>query len=503
MIEGQSFPLLSATLLTPLAGSVLLWTMRDAGKARWVALSTAVVDLVLALIALARFHPADPGFQLVERVPWVSTLNVHYHVGVDGISVLLLPLTALLFAGAIGASWSSVRTLSRLYYSLLLLLQTSTLGVFLALDTILFFLFWEITLIPIYFLVSLWGVGPNRRYAAANYALVMLAGGVPLLFGFIVLAFQHPSAASVGLPFGLVFDYPELLKAPPAPAWQGLVFLLLTLGFAVKVPLFPLHTWLPVLAKEGPAPLLALITGLKLGVYGLIRFVVPLTPVAAQTYHWVLSAFAVVGILYGALAALGQTNLRRMLAYASVSHAGFAVLGISALNIQGIQGAVFQLLNFPLVAGGLFLLAGFLHHRIGSTDSVHLGGAARTMPLLAASFFLFGLAGMGVPGTSGFPAENLILIGALRSHAGSGMAALFGVVLTAAYFLGAYRKSFFGPLRNAVLADAADLRPRELAISLLLAAVVFIAGVWPQAVLDLIGSATEAWVAQLSAGPPG
>ena len=293
MVDGQSFPLLSATLLTPLAGSVLIWTVRNGQKARWMALGTAVIDLVMALIVVAHFHPADPGFQLVEQMPWVSTLNVHYHVGVDGISVLLLPLTALLFAGAIAASWNSVRTLPRLYYSLLLLLQSSTLGVFLALDTILFFVFWEISLIPIYFLVSLWGVGPNRRYAAANYTLVMLAGGVPLLFGFIVLAFQHPSAASVGLPFGLVFDYVELLKTPPTPAWQGLVFALLMLGFAAKVPLFPLHTWLPVLAKEGPASVVALITGLKVGIYGLLRFVVPLTPVAAQrsrAWRWWVSS---------------------------------------------------------------------------------------------------------------------------------------------------------------------------------------------------------------------
>jgi NADH-quinone oxidoreductase subunit M len=262
---------------------------------------------------------------------------------------------------------------------------------------------------------------------------------------------------------------------------------------------FPLHTWLPVVAQEGPVAVVALLTGLKLGAYGLIRFTVPLAPAAAQEYHWLLAGLGVVGILYGALLALAQTNLRRMLAFSSISHVGLVVLGLSSFTIQGIQGSLFQLLNFTVVAGGIFLLAGFLHHRIGSTDLISLGGAARSMPLLAAFFFLFGLAGMGVPATSGFPAEFLILVSALNTHTGAGLAALFGLVLGAGYFLSAYRRAFLGPLGNAVIADAVDLRPRELILVSALALLILAAGLYPNGVLDLTRAAAEAWMARISA----
>jgi NADH-quinone oxidoreductase subunit M len=494
---ASPLPLLTLLLLLPLVGAMALWLVPNPQHSRWAALVTAAVELGLGVAVLLRFDASDPGFQLVERAHWIPTLNVHYLVGVDGISVLFLPLAALIFAAAIVASWTSVRTLPRLYYALLLLLEGSTLGIFMALDTMLFFLFWELTLIPLYFLISLWGIGPNRRYAAASYTLFMLAGGVPLLFGFIVLAYHQGEASGIGIPAGLVFDYVELLRTPLAPAWQEVVFFLLLLGFAVKVPLFPFHTWLPVVAKEGPAAVAALLTGLKLGAYGIIRFLVPLTPLAVQRYHWLLAGLGVVGVLYGALGALGQTNLRRMLAFSSMSHVGLVILGVAAFNIQGIQGAVFQLLNFTVVAGGLFLLAGSLHHRIGSTDVISLGGVARTMPMLAAFFLLFGFASMGVPGTNGFPAEHLILIGTLQRHLGAGMAALFGVVLTAGYFLSSYRRSFLGPVRSTAVADAVDLRPRELALAVLLALVLLAAGFWPQGVLDVTQAASGAWVERL------
>jgi len=236
-------------------------------------------------------------------------------------------------------------------------------------------------------------------------------------------------------------------------------------------------------------------TGLKLGVYGLIRFVIPLAPQAALKYHWVLAGLGVIGLLYGALAALAQTNLRRMLAFASLSHVGLVVLGIASFSIYGVQGAIFQLLNFSIAASGIFLLAGFLHQRVGSTDIISLGGAAKTMPLLAAFFFFFGLAGMGVPGTSGFPAELLLILSALSSHTGAGLAALFAVVLSAAYFLGIYRRAFLGPVRSTVIAEALDLRRRELLPVLVLAALILLLGLWPGSVLDITRAASEAWLA--------
>jgi len=488
-------PLISLMIMSLPVGAALIWLVPNERYARSIALATVVIDLLLALMILAAFDPAQPGFQLVEKIDWMPDLNIHYMLGVDGISVLFLPLTAVLFNGIILASWNNVRSLPRLYYTLLMILESATLGIFCALDTMLFFFFWELTLVPIYFLVSLWGIGPHRRYAAVKYTLFMMAGGVPLLFGFLVLAVDQAAVSGAVVPEGLVFDYTVLLEQTLPVEMQGLVFFLLLLGFAVKVPVFPFHTWLPTLAMEGPVSIAVIMTGVKLGAYGLIRFVVPLAPQAAAEYHWVLAGLGVTGLVYGALAALSQTNLRRMLAFASLSHVGLVVLGIASLSVYGIQGAVFQLLNFTIVASGIFLLAGFLHQRVGSTDIISLGGAAKTMPLLAAFFFFFGLASLGVPGTSGFPAELLLILSALSTHTGAGLAALFSVVLAAGYFLGIYRRAFLGPVKSSVIGEALDLRRRELLLVLVLTGLVLLLGLWPGSVLDITQTASEDWVA--------
>ncbi|RLJ16511.1 NADH-quinone oxidoreductase subunit M [bacterium endosymbiont of Escarpia laminata] len=488
-------PLISLLILSLPIGAALIWLIPGSEGSRWVVLATALVDLVLATLILLGFDATQSGFQFVETASWIPSLNVHYKVGVDGVSVLFLPLTVLLFLGVILSSWTSVRTLPRLYYTLLLLLESATLGIFVSLDTILFFLFWELTLIPLYFLISFWGTGANRRYAAVKYTLFMLAGGVPLLFGFMLLAFNHAEIAGATLPGGLVFDMETLLSQPLPAEMQTIIFLLLLAGFAFKTPIFPFHTWLPVVAMEGPIAVAALMTGLKLGAYGIIRFVVPMAPAAAQDFHWLLAGLGVIGILYGAMMAIAQTNLRRMLAYSSISHVGLVILGVASLNIQGIQGALFHLLNFTIVAGGLFILTGFLHHRTGSTDIISLGGVAQRMPLLTAFFFLFGLASMGVPGTNGFPAEFLVLVSALETHTGAGLAALFGVVLSAGYFLSIYRRAFLGPITSPVVDEALDLRHRELLVVSAMGLLILTAGLYPNAVLDLTRVASEQWVA--------
>lgn len=485
----MNLPLLSLLFLTLPAGATLAWLWPRPEAARRIALGAALIDLVICILILLRFDPDTTGFQMVEQLDWIPSLNVRYEVGVDGISLLFLPATVLLFIGVIVASWNSVTQLPRLYYSLLLLLESTTLGIFCALDTMLFFLFWELSLVPLYFLISLWGVGPNRRYAAMKYMLIMLAGGIPLLFGFLLLAFNH--AHQMG---GLAFDLPTLLATPVPASIEMAIFLLLFTGFAVKVPLFPMHTWLPVVAMEGPVAVVALLAGLKLGVYGLIRFAIPLAPDAAASLHWLLAGLGTVGMLYGAVAAMAQTNLRRMMAYSSLSHVGLVVLGLASFSLQGVQGAVMQLLNFTLVSGGLFLLTSFLHHRIGSSDVQSLGGAARSMPLLASLFLFLGLASMGMPGTSGFPAELLIILSALKSHTGAALAALFGMVLGAAYFLSLYRRAFFGPMTSPVVTEAADLLPREKAVLLLFALIVLVLGLYPALVLDLMRVSVEAWL---------
>lgn len=485
---------LSTLLLLYPVAAALVWLFPRADSARLLALAAHLGGLILSLFLLTGFDTAQSGFQLLQRTPWIPSLNVEYAVGVDGISILFLPATALVFLGVALAAWNSVRELPRLWHSLLLLQAGATLGVFSAVDTLLFFLFWELSLVPFYFLVSLWGVGMHKGYAATKYTLIMFAGGVPLLFGFLLLAFNH--AAQGG---GLSFDLVTLLNTPLPDHLEWTVFLLLFLGFAVKTPVFPLHTWLPLLSMEGPVPVAALLVGLKLGAYGLIRFAIPLAPDAAQDLHWLLAGLGTFGLLYGAVAALAQTNPRGMLAYASLSHVGLVLLGIASFNQQGIQGAVLQLLNFTLVAGGLMLITAMLRQRLGSTDTLSLGGAARTMPLLASLFLFLGLASLGAPGTSSFPAELLILVSAIQTHSGAGLAALFAMVVGAAGFLTLYRRMFLGPVTHPAVAAASDLNGRELGLLLVCAGIILAFGLFPALLLDIIRPAAQAWVGRLGA----
>lgn len=495
---SSNWPILSWMIITLPIGAGLIWLTPHARFARGIALTTALIDLALSLVVIARFDPALADFQFIEQTVWIPGLNIHYRLGVDGISVLFPAFTVLLFIAVIMASWKSVQQMVRLYYSLLLLLESATLGIFCALDTVLFFLFWELTLIPLFFLISLWGTGPHRRYAAIKYTLFMLAAGVPLLFGFILLAFNYADYHSLTLPQGLMFDYITLLKTPVPPELQVTILVLLATGFAVKTPLFPFHTWLPTATLEGPASVAALMTGLKLGAYGVIRFVAPMAPDAMKQYHMVFITLGVIGMIYGAVIALSQTNLRRMLAYASLSHVGLVMVGIASLNAHGLNGAVFQLLNFSMITGGLFLLTGFIHQRTGSTDLMSLGGLAHRMPLLSAFFLILVLASLGVPGGSGFIAEFLLIYGAFKVSLGAGITSLLVIILGAAYLIYHYRKTFFGPLEHAALVHCSDLTRRELFIAVGLTLMVLVLGVYPAAVLDLLDASTAGWLVRIS-----
>jgi NADH-quinone oxidoreductase subunit M len=500
MIES-AIPILSILIALPLVSAGALALLPDPRTARRFALAAACLELALSLGLLAAFDFDSGKTQLIERIPWIRSLNIAYVVGVDGLSVLFPFLTALLSVAVIVASWTQIQTQVRLYLALLFLLESTTLGVFCALDLVLFFLFWELTLIPIFFLISLWGVGPQRRYAAVKYTLVMLAGGIPLLFGILLLAFNHAEQIGLPIPRGLSFDYLTLLHLPVSEEFGTAVFFLLFLGFAVKAPVFPCHTWLPTVALEGPTGLAAWLTGFKLGVYGILRFAMPMVPDVAKHYAWLIAGLGAIGVVYGALIALRETNLRRLLAYSSISHVGFVLIGIASLNVQGVQGALFQLANFGIVSGGMFLLAGFLHHRLGSTDLSGLGGAARSMPRLASFFFILGLAAIGVPGTSGFAAEHLMLIGAFRAQVGTGLAALSGIVLSAAYFLGFFQRAFFGTVKLETVRVAADLRPRELLLAAILTGLVILNGILPDLVTGTSRTAVAAWVARINSTP--
>ncbi|MDH5479603.1 MAG: NADH-quinone oxidoreductase subunit M [Nitrosomonas sp.] len=501
MIEAD-FPLLTIIILLPLLGAILVGSIRDNNLAKQAAFFIAGLVLLLTLLVLFTFDSGQSGYQFVERYEWIPVLNIEYFVGIDGISVLFLPLTALLTLIAIKASWNSITNLPRLHFAMLLVLESVSIGIFCALDTILFFLFWELTLPPFFFLIGLWGVGSQRRHAAMKYTLFMITGGVSLLLAFIVLAANHAFYTEGSIPQALTFSLPVLLSTPLADNLQMLVFMFLLFGFAVKSPLVPLHTWMPTVAMEGPSHIVATLVGLKLGLYGILRFAMPLAPSAAVEYSWLLSILGALTLIYGALIAIQQTNLRRLLAYASVSHVGLVMVGIASLNMQGLQGAIYQLINFTFIASSLMLIAGFIKQRIGSTEAIHLGGLAKVMPKLTFFYFLFMLASIGVPGTSGFPAELLMIIGALNSHTVLGIVALSGAILGAAYMLSYTRRAFLGPVTHKSLNKVYDLQPKEMALLLVPAFLVLGFGFFPDYILNINQIASQEWLSRLVTDSP-
>jgi len=496
-MSNTSFPVLSLIIFVPLIGAMAVAFTHNIRLAKNLALLFAVIELIATGVVVQLFNAEGNSFQLVEQHAWIPSLNIDYLIGVDGISVLFLPMSALLTLMAMIAAWNSVQQLTRFHFALLLALEGITIGVFLALDLALFFLFWELTLPAIFFLIGLWGIGSGRRSAAIKYTLFMLFGGVPLLFAIILLAVNHASATGGSIPQDLSFSLPVLLTTPVPDSLQALVFLLLLLGFSVKAPLVPFHTWLPTVAMEGPTQLTALLTGLKLGAFGIIRFAMPLAPSAAIQYSWVLGILGAITLVYCALIALQQTNLRRLLAYASVSHVGLVIVGIASLNMQGIQGAIFQLLNFTMISGSLMLVAGFIQHRLGSTEAIHLGGLAKVMPKLTCFYFLFALASIGLPGTSGFPAELLLIISALLAHPSISIAALIGAILSAAYMLSFTRRAFFGPITQTGVKQVQDLQSRELALLCVSALLILSIGFFPNSVQKINRATAEAWLNQL------
>ncbi len=500
-MSNASFPLLSLIIFVPLLGAIIVALTRNMPLAKNIALLFATLELIATSVLVGCFDSESHGFQWVENYDWIPSLNIQYLIGIDGISVLFLPMSALLTLMAILASWRSVQHLTQIHFALLLALEGVTIGVFLALDMVLFFLFWELTLPPIFFLISLWGIGSERRSAAIKYTLFMMFGGVPLLFGIIILSVNHATATGGSIPFDLAFSLPVLLATPIPEHLQAWVFILLVLGFAVKAPLVPFHTWLPTVAMEGPTQLTALLTGLKLGAFGIIRFAMPLAPSAAAQFSWILGIIGAITLVYSALIALQQTNLRRLLAYASISHVGLVIVGITNLNIQGLQGAIFQLLNFTMASGSLMLVAGFIQHRLGSTETIHLGGMAKVMPRLTCFYFLFTLASIGLPGTSGFAAELLLIISSLLAHPGISIAVLIGAALSAAYMLSFTRRAFFGPISQTSVKQMLDLRARELTLLCLSALLILGFGFFPNSVLKINQTAAENWLSNIIKQP--
>ncbi len=485
----MTFNALTVLILLPLAGAlaVALIPRRRGELILPVALASSVVPLGLALWVLWNFTVGDPGFQFAESYVWSEPLGIGWSVGIDGISLWLVVLTAFLMPLAIAAS-TSITTRTKEYMIAMLVLETGMLGVFLALDLLVFFAFFELVLIPMYMLIGIWG-SENRRYASMKFLLYTAFGSAFLLAGIIVLAVTTGSA------IGQItsFDFRQMLEVELSSTMQLGLFIAFAIAFAVKVPMWPLHTWLPDAHTEAPTAGSVLLAGvlLKMGTYGFLRFNLTLFPEASVDLAWVMAAIGVVGIVYGAAVAIVQPDVKRLVAYSSVSHLGFIVLGIFALTSQGLQGGVILMVSHGLTTGALFFLIGMIYERRHTRKISDYGGLASVMPIFAGVFLFMAFASAGLPGLSGFVGEFSVLLGSYLSLPALAVIAGFGVVLAAVYLLWAYERMFTGKVDNPENQGLRDLGIRELAIVVPLVLLVIAIGVYPKPMLDRVEPSVE------------
>jgi NADH-quinone oxidoreductase subunit M len=481
--------ILSIITYTPLVGALILLLPpfnRSPNAVRWVANVFGFVGFLVSLPLWFWFDRAASGFQFVEKANWIPAIGVQYFFGADGVSVLLILLTTLLGFIAILSSWNAIEERVRPYYVFLLLLQTGMLGVFCALDMFLFYVFWEVMLVPMYFLIGIWG-GARRLYAAIKFFLYTLAGSVVMLLGILALYF-HSKRALPGLSQTGTFDLTQWYAMSVPADLQFWVFLAFFLGFAIKVPMFPFHTWLPDAHVEAPTAGSVILAGvlLKMGTYGFIRFSLPLLPAATRAAAWWVAALAIIGIVYAALVTLVQADMKKLVAYSSVSHLGFVMLGMFALNPLGLEGSVLQMINHGLSTGGLFLLVGIVYERRHTRLIAEYGGLAHVMPVYATMSLIIFLASMGLPLLNGFIGEFMILQGAFSAKRVWAYWAVSGIVLGAAYLLWLYQRVFWGTVTNDKNKHLRDLSGREMATLLPLVALCFWIGVYPKPFLAFL-----------------
>jgi NADH-quinone oxidoreductase subunit M len=498
----MNFPILTSLILLPIVGAVLLLFVKDDEQheqmLRVGALLVSVLVFAATLLLWARFDPASADFQFVERHTWIPAFGISYFVGVDGISLLLLVLTGFLTPLALLGSWESVHKHTKAFCIFVLLLESAMMGVFISLDLFLFYVFWDAMLIPMYFLIGIWGY-ERRVYAAVKFILYTMGGSVLMLLAILGLAYLHSTVTG-----SYSFDLTRMYQLQIPPNLQFWFFLAFALSFAIKVPLFPFHTWLPDAHVEAPTAGSVLLAGilLKMGTYGLVRFAFPLFPLAASFFAPYLAILAVVGIIYGALVAMVQPDMKKLVAYSSVSHLGFVVLGITAVNVQGVQGAVYQMLNHGVSTGGLFLIVGMLSDRRHTRLIAEYGGLKKIVPHLVAVFLIITLSSIGLPGLNGFVGEFLILLGAFRWSPGLAAFAATGVVLSATYMLWMFQRVNYGPVSNEKNAGMTDLTPREWVILVPIVAATVLMGVLPNVFLRPIEPSAARMVSQVQAQAP-
>jgi NADH-quinone oxidoreductase subunit M len=479
---------LSLLLAIPVIGALaLLFVPRHKTQTLFTsALVFTSLDFFWSLTILHQFDGAKAEMQLVERVPWMPLYGIQYLVGIDGISLFLVLLTTLLMPIAILGSTSVQRGIKE-YLFFMLILETGMLGAFVALDLFLFYVFWEVMLIPMYFLIGVWG-GSRRIYAAVKFVIYTMAGSVLMLVGIIYLATRHAQLTQV-----LTFDLLELYNLQLPFHEQMWLFLAFALSFAIKVPLFPFHTWLPDAHVEAPTAGSVILAGvlLKLGTYGFVRFAIPLFPAATIAAAPMIIALAVVGIIYGAVVAMMQADVKKLVAYSSVSHLGFVMLGLFALNLQGLQGGIYQMLNHGLSTGALFFMVGMIYDRRHTRMIEDFGGLWKPLPIFSALLLVVTFSSIGLPGLNGFVGEFLILLGAFQVSPGWTAAAATGLILGAIYMLWMVRRVIFGPLTNPANERLQDLNGREVFILAPVLALIIFMGIYPQPFLTRMKPAVD------------
>ncbi|HWC64028.1 MAG TPA: NADH-quinone oxidoreductase subunit M [Rhizomicrobium sp.] len=470
----SGLPLLSLVTFVPLVGAVAILLMPAANNARWIALGTTIVTFILSLMVWAAFDVHNPGFQLIEKHDWLGG-GIAYHMGVDGISMLFVVLTAGVMPFSIAASWESIENRVAEYMVAFLVLETMMIGVFCALDLVLFYVLFEGGLIPMFLIIGIWG-GKRRVYASFKFFLYTFLGSVLMLLAIMSMYW-----------FAGTTDIARLLTTRFPPAMQTWLWLAFFASFAVKMPMWPVHTWLPDAHVEAPTAgsvILAAIL-LKMGGYGFLRFSLPMFPHASEVFAPLVFVLSIVAIIYTSLVALAQEDMKKLIAYSSVAHMGFVTMGIFTLTHQGIEGGIFQMLSHGVVSGALFLCVGVVYDRMHTREIAAYGGLVNRMPLYAACFMVFTLANVGLPGTSGFIGEFLTMLGAFLHNSWIAIFAATGVILSAAYALYLYRRIIFGSLVKPALQTIEDLTAREAAILVPLVVITIAMGFYPKPVLDV------------------
>jgi len=488
--------LLSVVTFLPAAGAVALGLVprRYERVLRWGGLGVAVATFLLSLLVYAGFDGDSAEFQFEEKAAWMPSLGVGYHLGVDGISLLLLLLTTFLAPLALASAWNAIEDRSKEFVLTMLVLESGMIGVFVSLDLFLFYVFWEVMLIPMYFIIGVWG-GGQRIYAAVKFVLYTMAGSLLMLVAILALYVQHGTATGV-----YTFDLPTLARwVVPVGSAQTLMFLAFAGAFAIKVPMFPFHTWLPDAHVEAPTAGSVILAGvlLKMGTYGFLRFCLPLFPDASLTFAPVIFALAVIGIIYGAWVSTVQPDLKKLVAYSSVSHLGFVMLGLFTLTIQGLVGGLIQMINHGLSTGALFLMVGMIYERRHTRLIDEFGGLWKTVPAFSAVFLVVVLSSLGLPGLNGFVGEFLILVGAFQVNRPLAAVATTGIVFAAVYLLWMYQRAIFGEVTRPENRRLPDLTAREWAILIPVLVLIVWIGVYPSVFTSPTEATVEALIAQV------